>query len=121
MSPVLGRSRWRVTPDDRWLAAVRPFVRAQLPVAPVAVAEIGCEPLGGFDPVLRSAGYEAVGIDPEAPEGPWYRQAEFERDEIEPVAVIVACTSLHHAGSLGEVLDRVDAALAPKGVLVVVK
>src|SRR5437764_3087741 len=72
-------------PDDRWLAAVWPFVRAQLPAAPAAVAEIGCGPLGGFVPVLRSAGYEAVGIDPEAPEGPWYRQAEFEDYETGPV------------------------------------
>jgi len=110
-----------VTPDDRWLAAVWPFVRAQLPAAPAAVAEIGCGPLGGFVPALRSAGYDAVGIDPEAPEGAWYRQAEFERRETGPVAAIVACTSLHHVADLGEVLDRVEAALAPGGVVVVVE
>jgi len=107
--------------DDRWLAAVWPFVRAQLPGAPAALAEIGCGPLGGFIPELRSAGYDAVGIDPEAPEGTWYRRVEFERYESEPVAAIVACTSLHHVADLAEVLDRVAAALTPGGVLVVVE
>jgi len=107
--------------DDSWLAAVWPFVQAQLPAAPAAVAEIGCGPLGGFIPELRSAGYDAVGIDPEAPEGPWYRRVEFERYEAEPVAAIVACTSLHHVADLAEVLDRVEAALTPGAVLVVVE
>ncbi len=115
------RSLWRVTPDDRWLGAVWPFVRAQLPAAPTALIEIGCGPLGGFIPVLRSAGYEAVGIDPEAPDGAWYRRVEFERYATDPVGVIVACTSLHHVADLAGVLDRVDAALAPGGVLVVVE
>ena len=85
------------------------------------VVEIGCGPRGGFIPELRSAGYEAVGIDPEAPEGDWYRQVEFERYETEPVAVMVACTSLHHVADLADVLDRVEAALAPGGVLAVVE
>ncbi len=71
--------------------------------------------------MLRSAGYDAVGIDPEAPQDAWYRQVEFERYETEPVAAIVACTSLHHVADLGEVLDRVEAALAPAGVVVVVE
>src|SRR5260221_12516209 len=85
-----------VTPDDRWLAAVWPFVRAQLPPAPAAVAEIGCGPLGGFVPALRSAGYDAVGIDPEAPEGAWYRQVGVEGGQTAPVPPIIAGTSLHH-------------------------
>jgi len=110
-----------IADDDRWLGAVWPFVRVQLPAGPAAVAEIGCGPLGGFVPMLRSAGYRAVGIDPEAPEGDWYRQVEFERYDTEPVAAIVACTSLHHVADLGNVLDRVDAALAPGGVLAVVE
>jgi SAM-dependent methyltransferase len=108
-------------PGDRWLAAVWPFVRVQLPPAPAAVAEIGCGPLGGFVPALRSAGYEAVGIDPEAPEGAWYRQVAFEDYETGPVAAIIACTSLHHVADLGGVLDRVQAALAPGSVAVVVE
>jgi SAM-dependent methyltransferase len=110
-----------VTIGDRWLRAVWPFVRAQLPAAPAAVAEIGCGQDGGFVPMLRSVGYEAVGIDPEAPAGSWYRQVEFERCENEPVAAVVACTSLHHVSDVDDVLDRIHLALAPGGVLVVVE
>ena len=68
-----------MTADERWLAAVWPFVRDSLPPAPAQVVEIGCGPLGGFVPRLQAAGYEVTGVDPEAPAGPGYRQAEFER------------------------------------------
>jgi len=115
------RNLRRVMLEDPWLAAVWPFVRAQLPAAPAEVAEIGCGSLGGFVPELRSAGYNAIGIDPEAPDGEWYRRAEFERCEIGPVAAIVACTSLHHVADLREAVDRIEASLAPDGVLVVVE
>jgi SAM-dependent methyltransferase len=72
--------------------------------------------------MLRSGGYEATGVDPEAPPGPWYRQTEFERYDVPaPAGAIVACTSLHHVADLGEVLDLVEAALAPGGLLVVVE
>jgi SAM-dependent methyltransferase len=111
-----------VTPDERWLAAVWPWVRAGLPASPARVLEIGCGPLGGFVPVLRAAGYDAAGVDPEAPEGPWYHRVEFERYEPPgPVHAVVACTSLHHVPDLGEVLDLTGAALAAGGPLVVVE
>jgi len=111
-----------MTSDERWLAAMWPFVRSWLPASPAEVVEIGCGPLGGFVPMLRSAGYRAVGVDPEAPGGPGYQQAEFERYELpEPVDAIVACTSLHHVADLGEVLDLVSAALVPGGVAVIVE
>jgi SAM-dependent methyltransferase len=111
-----------VTPDERWLAAVWPFVRAQLPAAPARVVEIGCGPLGGFVPMLRTSGYEAAGVDPEAPQGPGYCRVEFERYEMpQSAGAIVACTSLHHVADLGAVLDLVDAALMPGGLLVVVE
>src|SRR6266540_3865172 len=67
-----------MTPDERWLAAVWPFVRAGLPSPPAAVLEIGCGRLGGFVPALLRDGYDAVGVDPEAPEGPGYHRIEFE-------------------------------------------
>lgn len=111
-----------VTPDERWLAAMWPFVRAWLPAPPAAVVEIGCGPLGGFVPMLRSAGYDASGVDPEAPEGPWYHQVEFERYEMPgPAGVVVACTSLHHVADLGEVLNLAAASLVAGGSLVVVE
>jgi SAM-dependent methyltransferase len=111
-----------VTPDERWLAAVWPLVGAWLPVPPAAVVEIGCGPLGGFIPMLRSAGYAAIGVDPEAPEGPWYHQVGLERYEMpEPAQTVVACTSLHHVADLGEVLNLAGTALVAGGSLVVVE
>jgi SAM-dependent methyltransferase len=112
-----------VTPDERWLAALWPFVRSWLPAPPAAVTEIGCGPLGGFVQMLRSAGYDATGVDPQAPEGPWYHRVGFERYEPAPGAAhaVVACTSLHHVADLGEVLGLVGAALASGGRLVVVE
>jgi len=111
-----------VTPDERWLAAVWPFVRASLPAAPARVVELGCGPLGGFVPMLESAGYEATGIDPEAPRGPLYRQVEFERyGPPARLGAVVACTSLHHVADLAAVLDLVDAVLLPGGVPVIVE
>jgi SAM-dependent methyltransferase len=112
----------RMAPDDRWLASVWPFVRERLPAAPASVLEIGCGTLGGFVPALLERGYDATGVDPEAPEGPSYRRVEFERYEPpQPVAGVVASLSLHHVADLDEVLDRVRACLLPGGVLVVVE
>ncbi len=111
-----------MTSDERWLAAVWPFVRARLPAGPARVVEIGCGPLGGFVPMLSTSGYEAVGVDPGAPPGPGYSQVEFERHDMSrPADAIVACTSLHHVADLGVVLDLVEAALVPGGVLVIVE
>jgi SAM-dependent methyltransferase len=111
-----------MTLDDPWLAAVWPFVHSQVPRAPATVLEVGCGALGGFVPALLDAGYDAVGVDPEAPEGPGYRQIEFERYEPpQPVDCVVASLSLHHVADLDEVLDRLGAVLAPRGVLVVVE
>lgn len=111
-----------MTPDERWLAAVWPFVRASLPAAPASVVEIGCGPLGGFVPMLGQAGYQATGVDPEAPPGPSYRQVEYERYDLPGrVDAVVACTSLHHVADLGAALDLVAAALVPGGVAVIVE
>lgn len=111
-----------MTPEELWLAANWPFVRDWLPAPPAAVVELGCGPLGGFVPRLRAAGYDASGVDPEAPEGPWYHKEEFERHVLPgPVAAVVACTSLHHVADLGEVLGLAESALAGGGAMVVVE
>jgi SAM-dependent methyltransferase len=111
-----------MTPDERWLAAMWPLVRAWLPAAPARVLEIGCGPLGGFVPALLGAGHDAVGVDPEAPDTPGYHRVEFERYRSpQPVDCVVACTSLHHVGDLGVVLDQVAATLVPDGAVVVVE
>jgi len=111
-----------VTADETWLAAVWPFVRENLPAPPARVVEIGCGPLGGFVPWMLADGYHATGIDPEAPQGLEYRRVEFERDDATGhVDAIVACTSLHHVGDLGDVLVKVRTMLAPAGLLVIVE
>ena len=108
--------------EDRWLAAVWPFVRDQLPPVPASVLEVGCGPLGGVVPALLDAGHQAVGVDPQAPDGPNYRQIEFERYEPpQPVAAVVASLSLLLVAVLAGALDRLRALLAPGGVLVVVE
>jgi SAM-dependent methyltransferase len=111
-----------MTPDDPWLGAVWPFVRGQLPPAPAGLLEVGCGTVGGFVPALLDGGYQAVGVDPEAPAGADYRRIEFERYEpSHPVECVVASLSLPHVADLDEALDRLAALLAPGGVLVVVE
>jgi SAM-dependent methyltransferase len=108
--------------DERWLAATLPFVREHLPDPPGRVVEIGCGPLGGFVPAMRVDGYDAIGIDPEAPQGVNFHRIEFERYEVTTQAdAVVACTSLHHVADLDEVLDRIASVLGPDGTLVVVE
>lgn len=99
-----------------------PFVSGSLPPPPGEVLEIGCGKLGGFVPRLRDAGYEATGVDPEAPAGHWFRQSEFDSDSVAaPVAAIVACTSLHHVADLPGTVAAIDGALLPGGTVVVVE
>jgi SAM-dependent methyltransferase len=108
-------------PDDPWLAAVWPFVRGQLPPAPARVLEVGCGTLGGFVPLLDGA-YQAVGVDPEAPDGSNYHQVKLERYAApQPVDCVVASLSLHHVADLEETLSRLKDLLVPGGVLVVVE
>jgi len=83
---------------------------------------VGCGRLGGFVPRLRESGYEALGIDPVAPDGDIYRQIEFERSDIPgQLDGVLACTSLHHVGDPGEVLDKIASTLGPGGLVIVVE
>jgi SAM-dependent methyltransferase len=108
--------------DRRWLAATWPFVRANLPSPPARVVEIGCGRLGGFVPEVARAGYDAVGVDPEAPLGPSYRRVAFEEyDEPQPIDAAIACTSLHHLADLDRAIDKLASTLAPTGRLIVVE
>lgn len=111
-----------MTSDERWLAAAWPFVGAQLPRSPATVIEIGCGPLGGFVPMLRAAGYDAVGVDPEAPEDDGFERVEFESYIAPaPVDAVVASLSLHHVADVDDVLGRVAALLKPAGTVVVLE
>jgi SAM-dependent methyltransferase len=107
---------------EQWLAALWPVVRRRLRAPPERIVEIGCGPLGGFVPMLRSSGYEALGVDPEAPDGDHYRRVTFELAElVQDADAVVASTSLHHVAEPAEVLDRVATTLASAGTLIVVE
>ena len=110
------------TSDERWLAAAWPFVAAHLPRSPATVIEIGCGPLGGFVPKLRANGWEAVGVDPEAPEGAGFSRIGFEEYESSAkVDAVVASLSLHHVADVDDVLGRVATLLKPSGTLIVIE
>ena len=111
-----------MTPRERWLATLSPLVRAYLPAPPARVVDIGCGPLGGFVPMLLSNGYEAVGIDPQAPEEAHFQRIEFERAEIpRQVDAVVASTSLHHVADPAQVIDRIATTLTNGGAVIVVE
>src|SRR5919108_325170 len=102
-----------MTASQRWLDATWPFVRASLPPEPGRVVDLGCGSEGGFVPRLRAEGYDAIGIDPEAPAEAQYQRVEFERAELPgQLGAIVASTSLHHVSDPAAVIDRITSALA---------
>ena len=71
---------------------------------------------------MRRLGYDAVGVDPKAPDAPEYMQTEFEHiDPSGPLDAVVACASLHHVADLDVVLDRISSVLNPDGTVVVVE
>ncbi len=93
------------------------FVLSQLPPPPGRVLEVGCGSDGGVVALLAEAGYEPLGVDPRAPEGPRFRRITLEElDDDGPFAAVVASRVLHHVHPLGPALDRL-AALAPLLVL----
>jgi SAM-dependent methyltransferase len=111
-----------VTAAERWLSAVWPRILRRLPDPPARVLEIGCGPLGGFVPMLCSTGYEAIGVDPQAPNQETYRRARFEDiRSLEQVDVVIASTSLHHVADPRDVIEHVASILKPDGTLAIVE
>jgi len=87
------------------------FVLDQLPPAPGRVLEIGCGREGGLVELLAARGYDALGVDPEAPEGERFHRVRFE-DVDGSWDAVVAGRVLHHVTPLGAGLDHL-AARAP--------
>jgi SAM-dependent methyltransferase len=72
--------------------------------------------------MLRTRGYEAVGVDPGAPDEENYRRVEFENAQpFSDLDAVVASTSLHHVADPEEVIERVAGSLAPGGTVVVIE
>jgi hypothetical protein len=87
------------------------FVLQELPPAPARVLEVGCGEHGGVVPALVEAGYDALGVDPDAPEGERFRRVDFREVDGEFDAV-VAGRVIHHLFPLDEAIERL-ASLAP--------
>jgi hypothetical protein len=92
------------------------FVFDQLPPPPLRVLEIGCGREGGLVEPLVAAGYDVLGVDPNAPEGDRFLRTTFQeaRDELSQAGfgAVVAGRVLHHVEPLDESLDLL-ASLAP--------
>lgn len=102
-------------------AEVEEFVRSELPPPPARVLEVGCG-TGELALSLSAGGWRVTAVDPRAPEGePFVRAAVEELDpaDHEPFDAAIAMLSLHHAGDMGAVLDKVRSLLRPGGVFVV--
>jgi Methyltransferase domain len=87
------------------------FVLHHLPPPPGRVLEVGCGPEGGLVATLVESGYDAIGVDPEAPAGERFRRVRLQEVGGEFDAV-VAGRVLHHVEPLGPGLDHL-AARAP--------
>jgi hypothetical protein len=87
------------------------FVLDQLPPPPGRVLEIGCGSEGGLVAQLVAAGYDALGVDPRAPDGTNFRRDDFRNVDGEYDAV-VAGRVLHHVHPLDEGIAKL-ARLAP--------
>ena len=73
--------------------------------------EVGCGG-GELTRALADARYDALGIDPKAPQGPLFRTVALEDFDGDGFDAVVAVLSLHHVHDLGRALDRI-ASLAP--------
>ena len=78
--------------------------------------EVGCGREGGIVEALGEAGYQALGIDPQAPAGPRFRAITLEALDEEPFDAVVVERVLHHVHPLGPAIDKL-ARLAPVLVL----
>ena len=97
------------------------FVLGELPPPPARVLEIGCG-AGELALDVSEAGYDVLAIDPEAPEGPIFRQATLdELDEPRAFDAVVAIRSLHHIHDLDAAVERIQSLVRPGGRLILVE
>jgi hypothetical protein len=95
------------------MVAFNDFVLSQLPAPPGRVLELGCGDRGGVVFELEAAGYDSLGIDPHAPEGPRFRRIALdELDDDGQFVAVVASRVLHHVEPLAPALEKL-AGLAP--------
>ena len=88
------------------------FVLVQLPPPPGRVLEVGCGEEGGLVATLEAAGYDALGVDPHAPDAPGFLRARFQDIDDETFDAVVAGRVLHHVNPLDDGIAKL-ASLAP--------
>ena len=94
------------------------WIRDWLPSPPARILDVGCGD-GASTKRLRTAGFEAIGIDPEAPAEEGFLQLPLEKQPADSrFDAAVAIRSLHHVHALETALDRLHAVLRPWGRLV---
>jgi SAM-dependent methyltransferase len=95
------------------------FVAAHLPPAPARVLDVGCGQ-GALTRELIARGYDAHGIDPEAPDGDAFERVALEDLRVDrPYDVAIAVVSLHHVADLSLAVERLAEAIVPAGLLLV--
>jgi SAM-dependent methyltransferase len=94
------------------------FILRWLPAAPARVLEVGCGD-GALTRQLISSGFDAFGIDPDAPSGGCYERTRLEEFRPEgPFDAAVAVRSLHHVADLGRAVATLHSILPSRGRLV---
>lgn len=105
----------------QWQSTVADFVLAHAGAPPRTVLDVGCGD-GWLTHRLSEAGHLAVGVDPDAPAGPAFRQHPVERmPDTAAFDTVVAVTSLHHVADLAHALDRMVVLMEVPATVIVVE
>lgn len=107
---------------DAWEHDVGGFVLDHLPSPPCRALDVGCGS-GWLVRALEDRGYDAYGVDPQAPEDD-RRLTRTTLEEFEPDGpfdAVVAVLALHHVDDLDLAMGAIHRSLAPTGTMICVE